>query len=275
MCRLFAYVAPDVSAADRELGEAGIESLLSLARLHGDGWGWAGVDRFGDAPDVRKSSRSAAVDPEFRAMLAVPGRAAMVHLRWATMGLPVQPCNAHPFRVGEVAFEHNGSLKPIERIRSMLSPETLASMTGDTDSEMYFALIREQLAAGLTLPEATLRVVRRLRSAFPLSSLNAVLLDRERLVVVHASARSSLAADDLETIAEIDGLPEEHNDDYFAMRWRHEPDGTVLVGSTGVASADWEALPAESVTTVGLDDRTWHTEQLDADHPMPGQQLTH
>ena len=31
-------------------------------------------------------------------------------------------------------------------------------MTGDTDSEMYFALIHEQLAAGLSLPEATARV---------------------------------------------------------------------------------------------------------------------
>ena len=68
MCRLFAYVTPDSSAADRELGEAGIAAFQSLARLHGDGWGWAGIDRLGDAPDVRKSPRSAADDPEFPAM---------------------------------------------------------------------------------------------------------------------------------------------------------------------------------------------------------------
>lgn len=262
MCRLFAYVSPDASTTDRELGEDGIESFLTLARLHGDGWGWAGIRRLGDAPDIHKSPLSAAGDPEFRTTLATPGCAAMLHLRWATLGLPVELCNAHPFRRGDTSFEHNGSLKPIERIRAMLTPAALAEMTGDTDSEMYFALIREQQASGLSLPEATLHVARRLREAFPLASLNAILLDREQLVVVHASARSILPDDDIAEIAELGGLPDEHNEDYFALRWKRSPDGTVLVSSTGVAGEGWQTLPAESVTSVRLDDRTAHTVAL-------------
>ena len=67
MCRLFAYVSPDTSTADRELGEDGIESFLSLARLHGDGWGWAGVARVGETPEIHKSPLSAAADPDFLA----------------------------------------------------------------------------------------------------------------------------------------------------------------------------------------------------------------
>ncbi|MDQ4214936.1 class II glutamine amidotransferase [Microbacterium capsulatum] len=262
MCRLFAYVAPDTSAADRELGEEGIESFLSLARLHGDGWGWAGVARTGEAPEVRKSPLSAAADPDFRPTIATAGHAAMMHLRWATLGLPVELRNAHPFRAGDVSFEHNGSLKPIERVRAMLSPEALAGMSGETDSEMYFTLIREQLAAGADLPEATARVVRRLRAAFPLSSLNAILLDGDQLVVVHASARSVLPDDDVEEIAQLGGLPDDHNEDYFALRWKRSPDGTVLISSTGVAGAGWETLPPESVTTVRLEDGTMATEAL-------------
>lgn len=267
MCRLFAYVSPDTSTADRELGEDGIESFLSLARLHGDGWGWAGVAHLGDAPIVHKSPLSAAADPEFRRTIGTPGHAAMMHLRWATLGLPVELHNAHPFRSGDVSFEHNGSLKPIDKARAMLSPEALARMTGDTDSEMYFVLIQEQLAAGLSLPEATLQVARRLREAFPLSSLNAILLDRQQLVVVHASARSVLPDDDLEEIAQLGGLPDEHNEDYFALRWKRSADGTLQISSTGVAGKGWTPLPPESVTTVQLGDGTMRTESIDARHP--------
>ncbi|WP_052226676.1 class II glutamine amidotransferase [Microbacterium mangrovi] len=262
MCRLFAYVSPGTSTTERELGDAGIETFLSLARLHGDGWGWSGIPRPGDAPALHKSPLSAAADPGFRATIATPGHAAMLHLRWATLGLPVELRNAHPFRVGDTSFEHNGSLKPIERVRAMLSPDAAARMTGDTDSEMYFTLILEEQAAGSSLPEATVRVARRLREAFPLASLNAILLDREQMVVVHASARSILPDDDIAEITQLGGLPDDHNEDYFALRWKHTPDGTVQVSSTGVGGDGWETLPAESVTTVRLDDRATETVSL-------------
>lgn len=262
MCRLFAYVSPASSTIDHELGEDGIESFLALARLHGDGWGWAGIGRPGEAPEVRKSPQSAAVDPDFRSAVDSAGHAAMIHLRWATSGLPVEMRNAHPFRHGKTSFEHNGSLKPIGRLREMLTPDVVAELTGDTDSEMYFALIRAQQKAGATLPDATLHVARRLRDAFPFASLNAILLDSEQMVVVHASAHSALADDDVAEIAQLGGLPDEHNEDYFALRWKHGADGTVLISSTGVAGDGWESLPAESVTTVRLDDRTAHSATL-------------
>lgn len=264
MCRLFAYVAPDSSAVDRELGDAGMEGFLSLARLHGDGWGWAGVDHPGATPTVRKSMRSAATDPGFRDALALDGRAGMVHLRWATIGLAIDTRNTHPFSADGVSFEHNGSLKPLDVVRGMLAPETLAGLTGDTDSEMYFALIRERLATGATVGQATLDAARRLRSAYPTCSLNALLLDAEQLVVVHASARSRLDEDDLDEIHQFD-LPNEHTEDYFALRWTRKADGTLLVGSTGVAGSDWDALPAESVTTVRLADGVATSTRLFAD----------
>jgi glutamine amidotransferase len=261
MCRLFAYVAPTTSAADAELGPAGIESFVSLAQLHGDGWGWSGIADPGDTPAVQKSVRSAAEDEAFGPALAAQARAAMVHLRWATLGLGVQDDNTHPFLADGIAFEHNGSLKPLDRVRSMLSPESLEGMIGQTDSEMYFALVREEVAAGLPLPEAALATASRLREAFPDKSLNAILLDAEQLVVVHASAGSTLDAEDIAEILSYD-LPDEHAEDYFALRWRRKEDGTVLIGSTGVAGTDWEALPPESVTTIRLADGRATTEPL-------------
>jgi glutamine amidotransferase len=253
MCRLFAFVAPHSSSADRELGDRGFTSLISLAQVHGDGWGWSGVSNIGEEPSVHKSAASASDDPGFSSTLAATARAAMVHLRWATMGLEIETDNTHPFLADGIAFEHNGSLKPIERARQLLSPESLAAMHGQTDSEMYFSLIREKKATGVDLPTATLAAASELRHEFPFSSLNAILLDSDELVVVHANAQSVLGDDDIAEIMQFE-LPDEHAEDYFALRFTRTPDGTIQIGSTGVAASDWEPLPPESVTTIRLSD---------------------
>ncbi|MFJ4044578.1 class II glutamine amidotransferase [Microbacterium sp. NPDC089987] len=271
MCRLFAFVSSDHSAARHELGDDGMQSLLSLARLHGDGWGWAGVAEAGQQPDALRSASSAIGDAAFDRAMDAESRAAIVHLRWATAGLPVNDCNAHPFEIDGVAFAHNGSLKPLERLHALLSAESVATLTGTTDSEMYFALIREKVAEGLSLHEATTRVAAMLRDLFPLASLNALLLDDEELIVVHASATSILTDHDLSRLAPLaDVLPSEHNEDYFALRWRAGADGTIAIGSTGVAGDGWTALPAESVTAIRLDDRSVSTLELAAEHALHG-----
>jgi len=263
MCRLFAFVAPDHSTARRELGPEGMNSLLSLARLHGDGWGWAGVSEPGSAPRAHRSARSALGDTDFDRAMDVPSRAGIVHLRWATAGLPVLDCNAHPFEADGIAFCHNGTIKPLDQLRSLLSAESVAGLDGTTDSEMYFALIREQVAAGASLHEAAARVAERLRGLFPLASLNALLISADELLVVHASATSILTEHDRSRLAPLaDALPSEHNEDYFALRWRESPDGTVTIGSTGVAATGWQALPPESVTAIHLADRTVSTIEL-------------
>lgn len=265
MCRLFAFVAPELSTAGAALGAAGIESMLSLARLHGDGWGWAGVRHPGTAPVVNRSPLSAATDPAFDVSLVTPGRAAMVHLRWATAGLPVNEHNAHPFEADGTAFAHNGTIKPLDDLRALLSPESVSALTGTTDSEMYFALIREQVAFGASLQLAAAQVAHRLRELFPLASLNALILDRDQLVVVHASATSILTDHDRSRLAPLaDQLPDEHNEDYFALRTRRAADGSVMIASTGVAGEGWTPLPAETVTAIRFDDLTASTVELSA-----------
>lgn len=265
MCRLFAFVSPELSTARAALGAGGIESLLSLARLHGDGWGWAGVRDPGADPMVNRSPLSAASDPAFDAALAIPAHAAMVHLRWATAGLPVNECNAHPFEADGIAFAHNGTIKPLDDLRALLSPESSATLAGTTDSEMYFALIREQVATGLPLREAAAHVAHRLRELFPLASLNALILDREHLLVVHASATSILTDHDLARLAPMAAqLPDEHNEDYFALRTRRGADGSIVFASTGVAAEGWTALPTESVIAIRLEDLHTSTVALSA-----------
>src|SRR5689334_469322 len=98
MCRLLgvASLAP-VSIADA-VGEAVLTDFVALTKIHGDGWGVAGVEHPGDVPDVTVSAGSALDDPDFAA--ATHHRrpvASLVHLRWATNGLAVEPRNSHPF----------------------------------------------------------------------------------------------------------------------------------------------------------------------------------
>ena len=104
--------------------------------MHDDGWGWSGVYDSGTDPTLYKSVRSAAIDREFAATLSRASRAAMVHLRMATLGVGVETDNTHPFLADGVSFAHNGSLKPIDRVREMLSLASLAEMQEVTDSEM-------------------------------------------------------------------------------------------------------------------------------------------
>jgi glutamine amidotransferase len=259
MCRLFAYVAPDPESAAAELGEQGLAALERLARLHGDGWGWSGVASAGDLPMTHKSWRSASADPGFRTTLSTRAHAGMVHLRWATPGIPVEQCNAHPFQVGDLAFEHNGSIRPKERLRALVADAMLDDVDGATDSELYFALIRAELAHGRDLADTVRVVVARLRTEFPEASFNAMLLDPEYLVVVHASARTELLDSDAEEIAAMRGFPPEHLTSYFSLRWTRHDDGAILVGSTGVAEPDWMPLPPESVTEIRIADGTTRT----------------
>lgn len=261
MCRLLGYVSGRPVTAGQAVGTDEVRAFADLARVHCDGWGAAWVPRPGDPPQVRTSERSAERDPAFAGQHAGhPAVAGLLHLRWATLGLAVAPQNTHPFLAGGVAFAHNGSLPP-GTTDDLLEPAYRAGLRGDTDSERYFALVRQHAATSPDLATAVRRTVGVLAPRAPLASLNALLLDATSLVAVHASARSALPPEDTE-LCRAAGLPRDHLDDYFALRIRRTPGG-VQIGSTGFGRAEWEPLPADSLTTVALADLSVTTSPLD------------
>ena len=74
------------------------------------------------------SAASALNDPAFTAATHdVRSAATLVHLRWATNGLAVQPQNSHPFVADGLAMAHNGSLKPMGRLEDLVEPGLVAS----------------------------------------------------------------------------------------------------------------------------------------------------
>jgi predicted glutamine amidotransferase len=236
------------------VGDDVLKDFVALTKIHGDGWGVGGVDHVGATPRVQVSAESALDDRDFT-VATHDGRyaASLVHLRWATSGLAVEPWNSHPFFADGIAMAHNGSIKPMGPLNDLLDPAVAASLRGTTDSERYFGVIRQRRSTATSLAEAARSAVTQLRESYPEASLNALILGEDQLIVVHAHARSRLLAEDIEEISATD-LPAEHLEDYFSLRVARPTDDTVVIGSTGFGNLPWDPLPPESVIAVSMRD---------------------
>lgn len=255
MCRLLAYAAPRSTTFGDLLGEATCRQFTSMARLHRDGWGTAFVDERHEVLRVRSDS-SALIDPRYAGELAVPSRARIAHLRFATDSMDVQTTNSHPFLGFGMAFAHNGSLVPVRALRHGLRSDMRHLIDGTTDSEMYFAWILQSLsdAGDGDLPRAVARTVSELRHHYPLASLNCLLLSAEELIVVRASHLASAPTDQFaESGLAPEELPPEHLDAYFRVVWRRFADRSIAFSSAGIDRTGWTKLPDESITVVDLD----------------------
>src|SRR5262249_6492426 len=145
MCRLLGYCARKETALADLIGDDGLNQLIALSELHGDGWGMAWFE--GSQPELRKSQQHADATL-FETLAYQPvGDLCLVHLRCATPGLAVNDLNTHPFRYGPYAFGHNGAVHPQERLGEILPLEWEAQVAGTTESERYLLLIMSRLQA--------------------------------------------------------------------------------------------------------------------------------
>ena len=94
----------------------------------------------------------------------------IAHTRWATHGAPTTE-NAHPIVAGSIAVVHNGIIENHESLRAELLDAGVTFNT-ETDSEVVAHLINRSRANGLSLLEAVLQTLRRLRGAYALAVLD-------------------------------------------------------------------------------------------------------
>lgn len=253
MCRLLGYVAPSSTTLEELIGDRQCDLFRSMGRLHADGWGSAWLDdstqtvrRFRDTIPAQRADSIANV------LSVDPARARLVHLRMATAGIPVTRGNSHPFLVGGLAFAHNGSV-PRERVHELIEPDYLANVAGDTDSELYFALIRQRHGQGLSLFDATCSAVQTLRGLFPNASLNALLLSPDELIVVHSSEGAKIPRREFQASGLTEAeLPLDHLSAYYRMSYRRTPDGATTFSSTGIDTTEWTPLPPATVASVNV-----------------------
>lgn len=254
MCRLLGWVSRTGLTLRDVLGDESFAVFAELSRIHADGWGLAYVD--GDGLDRRGSTACAATDPGFLAAGGgIETPAAIVHLRWASPGLPVVPANTHPFVRGRTAFAHNGRILPFDRLSGLLPAGWSDRLQGTTDSEHYYlAVLAEAERSGGDLSTALATVVGRLAAGYTASSLNAMLLTPEKLYVVDChdpDLRPILGQGRPTTVdGQIEAVEEEAL--YFGLRYRRTDDA-VVVASSGFAQPEgggWRPIENNSIVVV-------------------------
>lgn len=251
MCRLVGWVATQPMTALEAVGEEGIASIRNLAVLHADGWGIAAQGREG--PKVSRSTMRADRDDEFgRACSETATEIGLLHLRWATPGLPVELINTHPFQDGDLTFAHNGAIYPTNRLDEMLEPSMRPRLRGTTDSERYFRAVLAEIERGAEPPDAFVTVTSRLAQDFTPSSLNAILTIPGSLYAVNChdpAAAPNAGSSAASAIADETAL---NQTPYFDLSYRVRAD-SVVVASSGIAVGDpteWQTLDNDSVLAV-------------------------
>jgi predicted glutamine amidotransferase len=241
MCRLVGWVSDSARSLADVLGDDGLAELMALSRQHADGWGMARWD----GPELRteRSHLPAYSSPEFAALAhETRADAALVHLRWATPGLPVAPENTHPFLAGDWAFGHNGAVRPAGGLLPLLSSSARAGLGGDTDSERLLHVLLDRIGAH-GLEDGLRRTVADVCDELTPSSLNALLLGRDELTAVCCHGAASIGAAPV-----LEGPPEDQPG-YFDLRWRRE-EGTVVVVSQPLGDYPWVLLDNGSALVV-------------------------
>ena len=224
MCRLLGFVSRQPTTLLQLLGRAELTQFTALSQKHGDGWGFAIATASGmevtKAPDAaRDSALFAEVAAEKAAEVGV------LHLRWATLGLGVTAVNTHPFTDGQIAFTHNGSIRPPSSLDSLIPADFLSRINGTTDSERYFLALLGA-ARGTDLASAIEQVATQISDKCAFSSINAMIATPESLHVINL----------FDPIAEAG----ESEPNYYRIGYRIDADG-VIVSSSGWGSG-WTFL---------------------------------
>ena len=260
MCRLLAYAAPSTTTVAEVMGASRSDAFQHMTRVHSDGWGsaWLAAGPGEVTPEVEsvRISTPGQDDPLLSTILREnPSTARLVHLRLATDSFKRTTTNTHPFVAEGIAFAHNGTIVPVERFHRLLAPESYAGVTGDTDSELYFALVRQYARELGSLGRGLVEAVSVLRREFPRASLNAVVLSERELLVVRASSSAvmteSIFTDELGI--DLADLPIDHIEDYYRLAMHRSADGTTIFSSTGIDTAGWTEVPDDTVTRVDLE----------------------
>ena len=153
--------------------------------------------------------------------------------------MAVTEANTHPFAGDGIALAHNGFFTPRAAVDALL-PDAGTGCAGDTDSERYFALVRDRLAAagsaagrpGRTPPHLALRDAgAAISGVAEVESLNALLLTPDALYAYARYEPAVVAARGGDAALLRHGLPgRPHRRRRLARRRRLERLGAAVAG---------------------------------------------
>ena len=178
MCRLFALTGGRTPlTATFWLLEAP-DSLSEQSHREPDGTGLGVFDEHGRA-EVFKQPLAAYEDKAFaKEARELHSRTFLAHIRFASTGA-VSAENTHPFEQENRLFAHNGVIGDLDALDHELGDHT--PVTGDTDSERFFALITRQIDRGAEPGEAIAAAAQWIAAHLPVYALNCILTTADEL----------------------------------------------------------------------------------------------
>jgi predicted glutamine amidotransferase len=234
MCRLLGYVSLQPQSFAESVGDK-LPEFISLSSVHCDGWGVATFDHNSDESHLTRAPEIAQSSQTFQETISnTKTDGALLHLRWATSGIPVSEKNTHPFISHGYSFTHNGAIYPATALDSAISQKFKSKIQGETDSERYFYFVLSQIEKH-GLVEGVLSAVRAIKEKFDFSSINAMLMTDSHFITIceHDPARK----------------PDWAVDGYYELYYKFN-DGDVVVASSGWDQAGWRNLPNHHVLVV-------------------------
>ena len=242
MCRHLAYLGPPIALRSLildpphnliEQAMAPQELVYARVNVDGFGFGWFGQ---GGVPRHYRRADPIWQDPNLEDLASDMAQPLWIAaIRSATPGFGGDTVNAQPFARDGLLYSHNGLIgrfRPDIRrqIQNILSQEIEASIEGTTDSEHFFALIRQYLADD---DNATLEGA--LGEAF--STLEAWLGEETALLNVILSDGRRVIASRHAINAPCPSLYYTTDDETF-------PDGGVVVASEPLTDRErWRPVP--------------------------------
>jgi predicted glutamine amidotransferase len=226
MCRLLGYSSPTATTFEQVVGK-NFDEFVSLAKDHCDGWGIATTDNH--KASLYKEPVAATKSEHFKEQLEKhKSNAALLHLRWATEGMPVTENNTHPFTYQDITFIHNGSITPPTALDPLIDKKYLSLAKGTTDSERYFLYLLTQIEkhgfidgvkAGLSY----------IKNNCAYSAINMMIINDTTFMAA--------------CIYNQDKIPSKFKDspDYYHLKYTTH-DGQVVVASSGWNQDEWEEI---------------------------------